>query len=450
MPFQALTVSLTIKLPSFARTGTDPARGSPPPQPSRPRCRFERANAYNDCMFFRSLKAIDEAAIRALERDEVPECLELEYKRELDLSKKDQRREAAKDISAMANTVGGCLVYGVDERVLPDKSVVAGPIVPLTDGTVVDTLANVLNSTIHPRPSFRLSKVDVAGGFVLVADVHRSYADLHMVCGYADNRFYKRGPTGVVPMTEPEVRDAYGRIHATRAKIDAHEKEMIEPELGRRHKADESILVTPLYGHPALLDPRRVTLRDDLQTVFQGERQDLGQELSFAVKIQADGYRVVLGGDEEVYLAALKNGLIHWSFDRALMKDSKAQHYDYQSLSALQRILEALVLARLLYERVGYRGPVRARYRLSAPGSFALDRNRLGPTFFPTIVPAGIYPAGPVDAHLQGGLTQIAKELLDPIFNAAGKAASPWFDADGNLVEERLKGLPPGLAHHLD
>jgi len=255
-------------------------------------------------------------------------------------------------------------------------------------------------------------------------------------------------------MTEPEIRDAYRRIHATRATIDARERELIEPELKRREKADESILVTPLYGHAGLLDPRQITIPDDLQAVFQGEGGNFVQELSFAVKIHSDGYQAVLGGaaeDAPVYLAVLKNGLIHWSFDRALLKESdKAQHYDYESSSALYRILETLVLARLIYERAEYRGPVRVRYRLTAPGSFILDRNPHGLTIHPTTISAGTYPSGPVDACLQGGLTQIAKELLDPIFHAAGKVAAPWFDPNGNLVEEKRKGLPPGLADHLD
>jgi hypothetical protein len=256
-------------------------------------------------------------------------------------------------------------------------------------------------------------------------------------------------------MTEPEVRDAYGRIHTTRATIDVRERELIEPELKQREKADESILVTPLYGDAGLVDPRRISisdLRDDVQAAFQREGADFAQGLAFALKLQSDGYRATAGGSEEipwVYLAVLKSGLIHWSFNEALMRESAEQKvYDYESSTALYHMLETLVLARLVYERAGYRGPVRVHYRLRAPGPFIIDRRPL--TIHPTAVPAGTYPAGPVETYLQGGLAQIVKELLDPIFQAAGKAAAPWFDANGNLVEEKRKGLPSTLADHLD
>lgn len=51
------------------------------------------------------------------------------------------------------------------------------------------------------------------------------------------------------------------------------------------------------------------------------------------------------------------------------------------------RTLEPLVLARLIYERAGYRAPARVWYRLRAPGSFILDRNPYGLTIHPTIIP---------------------------------------------------------------
>jgi predicted HTH transcriptional regulator len=67
----------------------------------------------------------------------IPESLELEYKGRLELGTKDQRREALKDVSAMANTGGGRLLYGVSEVARPDGAKVAGPINPMTDGALV-------------------------------------------------------------------------------------------------------------------------------------------------------------------------------------------------------------------------------------------------------------------------------------------------------------------------
>jgi schlafen family protein len=393
------------------------------------------------------LHDVDEPALRALERDGIPEVLMIEYKRELHLSKKDQRREAAKDVSAMANTVGGHIVYGLDEKVLPDGTHVAGPIVPMVDGTVIEALANVLHSAIHPRPSFDMARVAVSGGFALIVEVHRSYADLHMVTAYDENRYYRRGPTGVVPMTEHEVRDAYAQILTARASLDAREKQLLEPEIARREKTDESIVIIPLYGHDLLFDPRSLTITEDLDIVFEGEGE-IAREIKSELKIQPDGLRASVGGDY-LYLALLKGGVIHLSFNEALTQERKDTEYDFSSLRALRRILKALALARRVFEQVGYRGPVRVRYYLRAPGPFIFDRNPL--TFRPVTAQAGTYTSGLVDGYFsRGSIERMAKELLDPIFHIVGKATAPHFTPDGRLKDEIRKDLPAGIARLLD
>jgi hypothetical protein len=45
-------------------------------------------------------------------------------------------------------------------------------------------------------------------------------------------------------------------------------------------------------------------------------------------------------------------------------------------------------------------------------------------------------------------MSQVSR--VDPVFHAAGTEAAPWFDADGNLVEEKRKGLPRGWASYMD
>jgi len=58
-----------------------------------------------------------EEDIQSLITEQRPEDLQLEYKKSDSLAKaKEQKTEIAKDVSAMANSAGGVLVYGVDEQ----------------------------------------------------------------------------------------------------------------------------------------------------------------------------------------------------------------------------------------------------------------------------------------------------------------------------------------------
>jgi predicted HTH transcriptional regulator len=67
-----------------------------------------------------------EEDIQTLVREQRPEDLQLEYKRSDALDKTEKnKRKIAKDVSAMGNSAGGVLTYGIDE---PRKS--NGPILP--------------------------------------------------------------------------------------------------------------------------------------------------------------------------------------------------------------------------------------------------------------------------------------------------------------------------------
>jgi hypothetical protein len=70
-------------------------------------------------------KAIDEWTERDLHlfiEQRAEESLVLEFKRELSLASAAGKKEAAKDVCAMANTSGGWIIYGMDEDRVPDSA----------------------------------------------------------------------------------------------------------------------------------------------------------------------------------------------------------------------------------------------------------------------------------------------------------------------------------------
>jgi hypothetical protein len=152
-----------------------------------------------------------ETDINELIREQRPEDLSLDYKRSesLDKSKKD---EIAKDVSAMANSAGGVLVYGLDEQKKTN-----GPVV--FDGGVdaqkftTEWLEQVIDSNIQRRiDGVRVNKVPMAGtnNVVYVVSVPQSDRAPHM----AAHRYYKRLGTTTAHMEEYEVRDVARRMES--------------------------------------------------------------------------------------------------------------------------------------------------------------------------------------------------------------------------------------------
>ena len=92
------------------------------------------------------------------------------------------------------DTTGGRIFYGVDEKELADRRIpmVAGPICPLTDGTVDSRLGGCPAGQHSPAAAVSDAEIPVnaSNGFVLVVEIYPAYAsDLHMVTGFKESRF---------------------------------------------------------------------------------------------------------------------------------------------------------------------------------------------------------------------------------------------------------------------
>src|SRR5215217_6189220 len=182
------------------------------------------------------------------------ENFRIEFKGELDLTTHSQRLEAAKDISALANSVGGRIFYGISESKLQDGSSRADRITPLVDRRLQARLEDVVTDTIHPRPHWRVVQVDVEGGFVLVVEVYPSFGrDLYMVTG---DRFYKRGEARTQKMTEPEIREAYNRIAISFLTLEQARASRVKEQEALVAEYGQSVMVVPWYPKHGLVDPR--------------------------------------------------------------------------------------------------------------------------------------------------------------------------------------------------
>lgn len=391
------------------------------------------------------LDQIDEEALESLSRNEIPEAIRLEFKRELNLSTREAKREAAKDVAALANTAGGRILYGIEERELQDGSRVAGPIRPLTDGTLEATLSDVLVGSIHPRPRFATRKVPVESGFVLVVEVYDSFGrDLHLVTGYGESRFYKRHSPGTFHMSEPEIREAYLRIAASRADLEASLQRQVDAELAVRSNALESLIVVPWYGAPHLIHPRQLSeFRDWLR---EGPIQGLGQLFEPHFQIFSSGFRALPSAnappsDSRLYLAVLKSGVVHLSVNALVGTDKKR----FGALDLLDRLVAVLEIARELFDRAAYWGPVRVVHVLRLSSAFTLtlyEFDVVGAEL--SEIPTGVYEHTAYEIHLKGlgrSLGLVAKEVLDQLFHAAGRAECPWFGPVGEITDDLKKLL---------
>ena len=92
----------------------------------------------------------------------IGENLTLDYKRELSTSSDSDRAELCKDVSALANSQGGMIIYGVDED-STDRTPQLPPVgTPRTVGrqSVEEWASQVLRSGVQPPLDFEMDTFD--------------------------------------------------------------------------------------------------------------------------------------------------------------------------------------------------------------------------------------------------------------------------------------------------
>lgn len=145
--------------------------------------------------------------------DGVEEGLSLDYKRAAALIRTEGRQhvEITKDVSAMANSAGGVLIYGIAEpedrakRHLPDR------LDPLLRSGISKEWLDQIIQTIQPRiEGVVIHPVTIdeqAGTVCYVVEIPQS----HTAHQARDHVYYKRYNFNVLPMDDYEVRDVMNR-----------------------------------------------------------------------------------------------------------------------------------------------------------------------------------------------------------------------------------------------
>lgn len=158
--------------------------------------------------------------IQALINAGIEESIKLEYKRELGKS----NDEIAKDVSAFANTEGGIIIYGVNEK---DKRPIG--LSWISDQGVDERIHNIIDSIVEPKLSgvrvTRLNNPDNNMEAVFIINVLKSPDAPHMIKG----RYYIRSGSKNRFMDNIEVRNAMvgsGRLSALKTEVETNDKIM--------------------------------------------------------------------------------------------------------------------------------------------------------------------------------------------------------------------------------
>lgn len=374
--------------------------------------------------------------IRSLVDTEEPEGTLLDYKQELNISKPTDRRELAKDAASFANELGGTLIYGVPERrQMPQSAPI--PTRPYGIDAILgleQNLENIFSTTVSPLfPEFRIRQVELSeypGKVCYLVWTPESWIGPHMVHGYNDGRFYRRGQFRAVIMSERDVEDRYRRRLATR--VVAEEFRNSEAALHAHRLLGRSQAKTSLFIIPLLLVPNRVAFgQPSMRVWLAADTNTIGEPWSPTMYGVAAEYTEGTGRRTRAEIH--RNGaVVVWQY--TAVKDINGPPV-MNYVNELSVLNELLTIAGNLYNEIKYTGPLSLFLTIHCPESYALhlpQRNKVIP-----LQPSGTsiqIRIEPSALDLVSRQRDVLRNLGDELFRAFGIWQADCFDAKGQLI----------------
>lgn len=157
------------------------------------------------------MKICNKGDIQRLIDNEVEESTVLEYKASFATQSPKWKEELAKDVSAMANSNGGIIIYGLKQKDLGGGNAVAGKLTPIPLGEMTkDRLSQLFSSNIQPK----IDNVEITylpdgenGGYFVVEIPQSDTAHQNRL----DHIYYKRRNATIDAMEDYEIRDVMNR-----------------------------------------------------------------------------------------------------------------------------------------------------------------------------------------------------------------------------------------------
>ena len=325
----------------------------------------------------------DITSLQGLINDRVPESVSLEYKSQVHLDQRDERRELLKDLTGMGNGGGGTIVFGMEEE--PETSVASALAAFENSHSLMGRIENILRDAIHPPLIWSYQIFDHEYGEIVVIDVEPSIVGPYRVDAYDEGRYYVRTMRSTAPMSESQVRDAYALAMRATERRDQLWRDHLLPI---RPDADHPWLVLSALPREPLRDlfiGPEVTLTDFLNpTPLERYMFPVGlRNAAMDIHHWADG----LAGEEYLDDGLATAVRLHRDGGAGIA----ARQGDVLRLGEVARTLNALLLyLSWFWEKFQLTRPVEIEAAFTGLDHTSFPSNMPGTTGPPVVQPAGV------------------------------------------------------------
>lgn len=180
-----------------------------------------------------------ESDIKRLISNQIQENKSLDYKKELHISKDNDKKEFLYDISAMYNTDGGCIVFGIEEEKDSKNQNTGKPLkvtgieIENSDKLIQQIEDIVKNSTEPSINHLIINEINIDGNNVLVIGIPKGLGLPSMVTFNQSNKFFKRRISGKYAVDVYELNQMFMQNQVLSEKANNFRKDRITKVLSQ-------------------------------------------------------------------------------------------------------------------------------------------------------------------------------------------------------------------------
>lgn len=389
-------------------------------------------------MIAKPIESIAEADLQQLIEAGTPESKRIEYKRALPEASDQGKVKFLKSVTALANTQGGELIYGMDATDGIPRQLCALAM-PSAD-QILQRLESLCADGVEPRLSgvqYRFVPL-IDGGEVLVIRVAKSWNTPHRVTSSGHAHFYGRNAAGVYQLDVGELRQAFTFSESVAERIRAFRANRLLA-IGNDDAPAPLTDGARIVLHVVPLQSLTSDLRIDVAARTQQQLQllqmisPLGSSSSFGQRLNLDGrltYSTAHDSKEWTYALLFRSGIIEAVEVCEGRGDDKyipSQAYEQNIIEALRSYLTALrelAVATPAYIFLALLGVAGHRFavdnrRLGGRDHHYADRDAL-------VLPELLIEDWTVDP------AEVMRPLFDMVWNAFGYERSFNYDQNGH------------------
>ncbi len=392
-------------------------------------------------MLTKQLDNLKSSDFQALIDDGVAERKTLDYKRDLPGNSDADTKEFLADVSSLANTAGGDLIFGMEA---PSGIGEPTEVVGVSSASIETEklrLDGKIQSGISPRlPRYDVKEIPITQGrVVLVLRVPQSWNGPHRVIAKGHGHFYGRNSSGKYQLDVEQLRRAFTLSESMAEQLRAFQAQRI-------FLANRNELPTPIDNGPRLLTQvvpfetfspfSQVDISGKLSEAFSlsepyGLRyfEPFSHTGSWDSRVNLDGrliFPTAAGGRPagRSYIQLFRRGFIEtvWALPtrnehRLILCDEWVNRF----LQLIPRYIQGV-------EKLGLQPPMSMFVTLLNAKGYELVHNRFHNTKTALNTPEIIFPEIRLETSDQD-IAPAFSSLLDILWNACGVEANPYFSA---------------------